>query len=108
MANFPIENMVILTYNIIEVIYVAELCLECLNKLTGRNEKKSTYILSKDLDLCDNCGEWKRVVVMTKRAYYKRKYKWIFSFLKGVKYSILVFIRLVIFPFWYFWNKIRK
>ncbi len=87
---------------------MAELCLDCLSEFTGRKEKKRKYVLSKDLDLCDNCGEWKNVVVMTKRAYYERKYKYLFSLLKGIHYVILVFLRLILLPFWYFWNKIRK
>lgn len=100
--------MVILTYNISGVIFMAELCLDCLNEFTGRKEKKQKYILSKDLDLCDNCGEWKRIVVMTKRAYYERKFKFIFALLKAIHYVLLIALRLIIFPFWYFWNKIRK
>ena len=50
---------------------MAEFCLDCLNKLNGRNDPKSKYIISRDLDLCEGCGEWKHVVVM-ERGFERR------------------------------------
>ena len=63
MANFPIENRVKLTYNAGEVIIMAEFCVECLNKINGETRPKTSYILSFHYELCEECGEWKRVVV---------------------------------------------
>ena len=41
---------------------MAEICLDCWNELTGKRYTKRKYILSKDLDLCENCGEYKNVI----------------------------------------------
>ena len=37
MSNFPIENMVKLTYNIYGVDIMAEFCLECWNRINETN-----------------------------------------------------------------------
>lgn len=42
---------------------MAEICLECWRKLSGEQEPRWKYILSGELDLCEECGEWKRVIV---------------------------------------------
>ena len=42
---------------------MAEFCLECLNKLDNTQDSKWRYVLSRDLELCEECGEFKRVVV---------------------------------------------
>ena len=52
---------------------MAEICLECWNKMNGKKYIKFRYILSKDDDLCDCCGKWKNVIVCERKYYYKRK-----------------------------------
>ena len=47
---------------------MAEYCPECLNKMTGRKHNKNKYVLSKDLDLCEGCGEWKRIVIKKRKG----------------------------------------
>ena len=42
---------------------MAEICLECLRKLSQQREPRWKYILSKEFDLCEECGQWKRVIV---------------------------------------------
>ena len=42
---------------------MAEICLECWRKLSEKREPRWKYILSGELDLCEECGEWKRVIV---------------------------------------------
>ena len=39
---------------------MAEICEECYRKMN--NDYKSNLKLSKEKDLCEGCGEWKRVV----------------------------------------------
>ncbi len=51
---------------------MAEFCLDCWNKINEAKESKRKYIFSKDLDLCEGCGKWKSVIVMSRKAYYKR------------------------------------
>ena len=54
---------------------MAEFCLECWNRINGTNDGKRKYVFSKDLTLCEECGEWKRVIVEERRRYYWRKFK---------------------------------
>ena len=42
---------------------MAEICLDCWNKLNGENCDEWDYVLSRDLELCEECGEWKRVII---------------------------------------------
>ncbi|MBS1474053.1 hypothetical protein [Massiliimalia massiliensis] len=48
---------------------MAEFCLECWNWLNRRNDPEKDYIISKDLDLCEGCGEWKHVIVMKRERF---------------------------------------
>ena len=52
---------------------MAEFCLDCMNKILGTNDSERKYVLSKELELCEECGEWKRVIVTTRRSYYIRE-----------------------------------
>ena len=93
MANFPIEIMVKLTYTIIKGgDLMAEFCFECFNKISGNKQKKWTYIISKDLDWCDVCGEWKHVVVSKRWAYYAHKFKFLV-------YPIIIVVSIAILPY---------
>ena len=47
---------------------MAEFCFECLNEMLDYEEKKEDYVLSRQLDLCEGCGEMKRVVVRHRRC----------------------------------------
>ncbi len=51
---------------------MAEFCLDCWNKLNGTHDSKRKYVISKDLDLCEGCGEYKHVIVRMKRYYCMR------------------------------------
>lgn len=46
---------------------MAEYCVKCFSKIFNEKPKKGKYILSKEPDLCEGCGEWKQVVVRFKR-----------------------------------------
>ena len=54
---------------------MAEFCLECLNKFMESTATEREFVLSRDLDLCEECGEWKRVVV--RRRYIPALYTFI-------------------------------
>ena len=84
MANFPIEIMVKLTYNCTEVIIVAEFCLDCWNEINGTDEPKDKYVYSKELDLCEGCGEWKHVIVRVRGLFDVFRYD-ILGFFKNEK-----------------------
>lgn len=40
---------------------MAEFCLDCWNKLNGEDEPPENYIISQELELCEGCGELRRV-----------------------------------------------
>ena len=65
--SYMIANLLTIAHNwaIIysEVIAMAEFCLECWNKMNHRNDSSWRYVLSWELDICEGCGEWKRVIV---------------------------------------------
>ena len=42
---------------------MAEFCTECWNELNDTNHSDKHFILSKDLELCEGCGEYKRVII---------------------------------------------
>ena len=48
---------------------MAEFCLDCWNKIMGNDDPPKKYILSRSLDLCEECGEWKPVIIRVKRRY---------------------------------------
>ena len=43
---------------------MAELCLDCWNKLNETNDSSKRYVLSWEKDLCEECREYKRVIVV--------------------------------------------
>lgn len=52
---------------------MAEFCVDCWNKINGTNYPQSRYILSEEPDLCEECGEVKKVIIAEKKTgIYKR------------------------------------
>ncbi len=43
---------------------MSEICLECWNKLNETQDSKWRYVLSWGTDLCEECGQYKRVTVV--------------------------------------------
>ncbi len=56
---------------------MSEICLECWNKENQSKDKPIKYILSKELELCEECGEYKHTIVMYRSAYYARKFRYV-------------------------------
>lgn len=46
---------------------MAEFCLDCWNKLNKTRFTEKEYVLSKEPDLCEECGQWKLVIVRVRR-----------------------------------------
>lgn len=46
---------------------MAEFCLDCWNRMNKTHCGERDYILSRGLDLCEGCGQWKRVIVIRRR-----------------------------------------
>lgn len=43
---------------------MAEFCLECWNKINETHDSKYRYVLSWEKDLCEECGQYKHVIVV--------------------------------------------
>ena len=41
---------------------MAEYCFDCWTRIHKKKQLPDGYELSRDLDFCEGCGEWKRVV----------------------------------------------
>ena len=48
---------------------MAEFCLQCWNKIMETNDPPKKYILSRKPDLCEECRQWKLVIVRVKTHY---------------------------------------
>ena len=42
---------------------MAEFCEECWNKINGIEDGEIAYRLSREPELCEECGEYKRVII---------------------------------------------
>lgn len=56
---------------------MADFCLDCLNKLDNTNHSAKRFILSDYADLCEGCGCYKRIVIMERKYYYLRKFRYV-------------------------------
>ena len=48
---------------------MAEFCLECWNKIMETNDTKKKFILSRQPDFCEECQQWKPVIICIRRWY---------------------------------------
>ncbi len=48
---------------------MAEFCLACWNRINEMNANEKMYVLSKELDLCEGCGQWKPVIIRKRMQY---------------------------------------
>ena len=55
-----------------EVNVMAEFCLDCWNALNGFDDPQESYVMSWGIELCEGCGEWKRVVIRKRKHYLLR------------------------------------
>lgn len=50
---------------------MADFCLDCWNQMQQSNDLPQDYILSRRLELCENCGKMCHVIVRKKRRSAK-------------------------------------
>ncbi len=88
---------------------MAEFCLDCLNKINETQDSKRKYVLSKELDLCEGCGELKPLIIMERRAYYICKLRYVILPFRIIYNSIYFIWRLLILPYLIFkYNKSKS
>ena len=66
---------------------MSEICLECWNKINGTEEPESKYVLSDNLELCEECMELKHIIVAEQKP---------FDFYKLVVYYFLMLLGFLI------------
>ena len=49
---------------------MAEFCEECWKKINYIKGDSIRFVLSRELDLCEECGEYKRLVVEMRRSTF--------------------------------------
>ena len=84
---------------------MSEICLECYNEIMGTNDPPDKYVISKDLDVCEECGQLKHIII--------REHLWYDMYPKGLKW-LCKLIDLLITLFYFFkysildfWNRIK-
>ena len=75
---------------------MAEFCLECFNRINGKNFSGKKYIISDYLDLCEGCGEFKPVIISSRKTYYAYKFRFLLFPFKVI-YKVIHFIFKVVF-----------
>ncbi len=78
---------------------MAEICLQCWNKINGTNDPPSKYIISKDLELCEECGKLTHVIIVERKYYYLHKFRFIIFPFKIVYVILLVLCRIITSPY---------
>jgi hypothetical protein len=52
--------------------FMKKYCLECWNETHGCIDKPRRFIFSREPELCEICGQYKRVIIRMRRYYYIR------------------------------------
>ena len=84
---------------------MAEFCLDCFNKRNDTNYTKKDFIISKDLGLCEGCGELKQVVIAKRGIHY---YLWRIRYLILPFWIILRLLYLPIYLIKLYFAKVKK
>jgi len=48
---------------------MSEFCLDCWNKIMDTNDQPKKFVMSRKPDFCEECCQWKRVIVRVKMRY---------------------------------------
>lgn len=78
---------------------MAEFCLNCWNRINETNDNEKEYIISKDLALCEGCGELKPVIIMKRKEFYIHIVRRLTFPIRAVCMVLYVIWRLLILPY---------
>ncbi len=88
---------------------MAEFCLECWNRINGLDEPEDKYIISDIYELCEGCGELKRIIIIDKKSYYRYKLRKIFFPIVTIGKIFYILIRILLIPHTiYLFHKYKK
>jgi hypothetical protein len=74
-------------------------CLDCVNKLCNRTYDAKELVFSECLYICEGCGEYKTVVLMTKQYYWRRKLCLLIRIFRIITLPVYILWRLLILPY---------
>ncbi len=80
-------------YTVTGVMIMAEFCLDCWNKRNDTHDTKKDWVISKELDLCEECGQYKHVIVKRRKKFFEFLPVRIFLFL------IYILLHVILFPY---------
>ena len=63
---------------------MSEICLECWNKIHRTNDAKKQFVFTKELDLCEECGERKPVIIVMRKGYLLQQ--WFKDWMEFLRY----------------------
>jgi len=72
---------------------MAEFCEDCWKEINQYNDIMCKYSLSKECEICEGCGEYKRVVVVKRRLKFSRRIKVSFELFKQHYYVFRIRLR---------------
>ena len=78
---------------------MAEFCLDCWNKMSGTKDSAKKYIMCKELDLCEGCGQWRHIIIMERKAYYMYKLRYLLFPFKIIYGILCLAFNLLILPY---------
>lgn len=56
---------------------MAEFCVDCWNKMNETDYSSNRFVISKEIDLCEGCGEFKNVIIREKE--HNSLFSWLFD-----------------------------
>ncbi len=58
---------------------MAEFCIDCLNKISNTHYKEKDFIMSENLEFCDECCDFKHIVITRKKSFKKHGFSFLIS-----------------------------
>lgn len=87
---------------------MAEFCLDCLNRMSGRNDDESYFVLSKDLELCEGCGQWKKIVITRRQVYYTYKFGFLIFIIQILRVTTLFLWKVILLLYMFLKKKLKR
>ena len=70
---------------------MSEICLKCWNKINGTEDGEGKYVLSRGLELCEDCGELKHIFITERSSSHVGKFIFVYILI-AVIWSVIYFV----------------
>lgn len=78
---------------------MADFCPECWNRMNNTDESPDKFFLTDEPELCEGCGEQKRVIIAMRKGYYAYKFRYLILPFKIVCLVIYCASGIIILPY---------